>query len=167
MKVIASWYVPASGAYFVSESRQVQEGDVIFGNMTQTSNECWDISISVVGSNPLVLTVCDASLRAETWAFVAHEAYISSCSDALNPTLPCDFTGLDLFVSGHNAPSSPSWKQHYNVPHCGTQVSVESHSHIKFTFNQTISFQSTGIRLHSSPVILVIMFLLVVLLPTF
>jgi len=126
---IASWYVGAGHSAY-SKLAQVNIGDLIVGNMTQSASTSW--TITATDSN----TGADSSLVANTgvdelFAFVTMEVYdLDSCQDY--PSGSVNF--YDLVIENASGDvETPTW-QPETEPGCEESVKVNSPSSVSVFF---------------------------------
>jgi len=133
---IASWYVTVDENVFYSDPMELDAGDVIFGNMTRINSTSWYISGLVSAKNiNSYLTVSDARLVTEPWAYVTLEVYeIDDCAGDF-PSSPIQFTSLALYDQGGKNQVIPKWDPLNNeADHCGATVTVKGPSTVIIDF---------------------------------
>jgi len=127
---LASWYVPLENgdSALWSDLITVNAGDNIFGNMTLTGPATWYINgLDTTINQNTDMTITRSILKAQPWAYVTLEVYnLGDCDDY--PTVPLNFTQLQLWVNGQSQPFN--WTPVQADPSCNQQVSVVKPSNV-------------------------------------
>lgn len=134
---IRSWYVTVSNGAMVSPEIQVEVGDNVFGNMTQTGAESWFVgSQNMRTGQGSFVSVTHPRLKTQPWAYNTLECYgCSSCAHMPNGG-SSNFTNLVL-TSG-KAKSIPQWQVTPRAPEhkiCNSLSVVENPSTVDILFN--------------------------------
>lgn len=108
---VKSWIVSLGfgGQTFATAEVPVKPGDYIFGNMTKTGPESWDIisTSQRTGQSVKLSTRANARLKVQPWAYVTLETYgADDCS--FFPTQPSDFVNMSL-TDASNSPIAANW----------------------------------------------------------
>jgi len=132
---IANWYVTVYSNYYFSEPQEVEAGDNIFGNMTALNDTTWFIG-SVVNGQSSSITVTEADLISNPWAYLTLEVYsIDDCASDF-PAGPLKFSNLILFnEKGQSV--TPKWGLFNNLQdHCGATITSANPSSAVIDFGQ-------------------------------
>jgi len=132
---LASWYVPLSNgdSAIWSDLITVNSGDVIFGNMTMTGPATWYInSLDTTTGQNTDMTMTKPILKAQPWAYVTLEVYdlFDDCTEY--PTVPLNFTQLQLQVGGRPQPFQWQTIQADNT--CNQEVTVVNPTNVIISF---------------------------------
>jgi len=140
---LASWYVTVDNGAVWSTLINVNAGDVIFGNMTQTGPTSWFISGQIVGqtgpNSTTSISVTHNRLVTNPWAYCTLEVYeIDNCSTDFPPSgSQIKFTQMQLFArQGRKiAPVTPKWQSlNNNGDHCSTSITVTNAATVTINF---------------------------------
>eukprot|EP01098_Paradermamoeba_levis_P007374 TRINITY_DN3041_c0_g1_i1.p1 TRINITY_DN3041_c0_g1~~TRINITY_DN3041_c0_g1_i1.p1 ORF type:complete len:315 (-),score=75.59 TRINITY_DN3041_c0_g1_i1:57-1001(-) len=127
---IASWYVTLTDDVVYSELVQVNNQDLIFGNMTKTGSNSWYIN-TATKQQKTDMTISRPILATQPWAYVTLEAYgIYNCD--LYPTSPIVFNNLQMYVNGKQV--TPQWTATTKNPYCNSSAKVIDPATVQISF---------------------------------
>lgn len=139
---VRSWYVVVDGSgTFVSPEVPLQEGDVVFGNMTRTGSQTFFCdSVNTRTQQHTHISVTHDRLKVQDWAFTTVECY--GCTDFFGsdgcdylPTNELHFTDMSLTAGSQKL--TPSWKAFRSPnPVCDTTAHIKSPTAIDYTFQK-------------------------------
>jgi len=133
---IASWYVTLNDGAVWSKLLDLNAGDVIIGNMTQTAPTSWFIGGLLQGTTKTSnLNVKRARLITQPWAYCTLEVYnIATCSWFPPPGSAIDFYGMSF--TDANGPITAAWNLNSNGSgsHCTTKISSASSANVTISF---------------------------------
>jgi len=111
---VKSWYVTLTNDVLYTSEIPAKEGALIYGNMTKVSTTEWYIG-GTTGGRTAALNVKFSSdhrsfLTSQPWAYNTAECYGCGGGCDFLPTVPCNFTKLELYYQG--AALTPAWVAH-------------------------------------------------------
>jgi len=133
---LASWYVTLDDTVLKSKVLKVSPGEVLFGNMTQLSNDTWFIGseVSTDKSRQTSLKVTRPRLINNPWAYCTLEVYgLSTCDNFPPKTSPVKFTNLKLTKKGGEA-VTPKWNTFKGDNPCNGDITVSSPESVTIIF---------------------------------
>jgi len=134
---MANWYVTVYSNFFYSNPFQVTAGDNIFGNMTALNETTWFIgSIDTTSKQSSSITVTEANLVTNPWAYMTLEVYeIVDCANDF-PAGPMKFSDLQLF-DARGKSVVPRWGLFNNgQDHCGASITSSDPTTATIDFGQ-------------------------------
>jgi len=133
---LASWYVTVDDNTIWSKTVKVDEGDVIFGNMTRVENpSTWFIGATVLGKPNLTSNIKVSKPRLENmpWAYCTLEMYtISKCSWI--PPSPAEINFENMVLTSQNQPIKGSWQLHTGANPCKVTPSSSGSANVTLAF---------------------------------
>jgi len=132
---VKSWYVTLNSGYLVSDEVQVNVGDNIYGNMTQTGAQTWYIGgTSTQNGQTTSITVTHPRLAVQPWAYNTLECYGCSGGCSYEPTVPVQFTKL-IIIDANGITTTPKW-----VPSVSPTRFCNEHAVVNSPTSVTINF---------------------------
>ncbi|KNC46009.1 uncharacterized protein AMSG_00127 [Thecamonas trahens ATCC 50062] len=107
---VRSWYVTIHSGAVYSKVALLDEGDVVFGNMTRTGSEAFYVgSTNKANGETVAITVSHPRLATQPWAYNTLETYGAPSCEYL-PDAPSLFTNLVLAKGSTKV--TASWANH-------------------------------------------------------
>ncbi|KAA0157254.1 hypothetical protein FNF27_04979 [Cafeteria roenbergensis] len=124
-----SWYVTFRDGALASTEISMSEGDLVFGNMTRTGDQSWDvISTNTRTGKTTVQSATNSRLQSQPWGYNTLECYgCQGCGTF--PQKPSVFTGIKLTAGGQTVKADWDVTPVKPVtPLCNAKATVDSSS---------------------------------------
>jgi len=132
---LASWYVTLDSGALWSDLITLNDGDIIFGNMTRTAPSTWFIGGTADGQTTSISVTYDR-LKNQAWAYCTLEVYeIDDCNNFPPTGSAMKFTELALYDQGGKNEVTADWQAlNNNGDHCSAAVTIISPTQVTIQF---------------------------------